>query len=399
MKRAKSDAIRDILLHPNWILFSLTGVFFFFFALNRGGVNVFFWSGGVFLLVHLAHGDYGINTIPRYHLWLLGICASLVLMSLIFSYAHTDTHRVFRIGKMLVIVFCIHFISRTEAAQHAYSLLGVLLTVSIAWQFVVRSLFGLPYGTWSNPHYLANVSILTLPLVFYYFRTAPKPYYFLFLLLFFMDIDPLFRNASRPAFLALFVSTLFVLTFFTRGRYRWIGLLSVSACLLLLVVTNYGGFFDKLKELVANAVDEERVHIWQYSLRMLQDSSPADWLVGNGIGRSAVILPTYAIADPLYKDFNFPHNFLIQILFDNGIIGAALVFGGLAFLLYLFIKLARTVDDAPGHLFINCMMAIFLNWLIFTSLTVGFYSKYTLYPIGFIIGTLFVLAEEVPNGS
>jgi hypothetical protein len=45
------------------------------------------------------------------------------------------------------------------------------------------------------------------------------------------------------------------------------------------------------------------------------------------------------------------------------------------------------------------MMAVFLNCLIFTGLTTGFYSKYTLYPMGFIIGTLFVLAEEVHNGS
>ncbi len=36
---------------------------------------------------------------------------------------------------------------------------------------------------------------------------------------------------------------------------------------------------------------------------------------------------------------------------------------------------------------------MFLNCLIFTSLTVGFYSKYTLYPMGFIIGTVFVLVK------
>ena len=398
MYRAKLEVIRHILFHPFWIILSLAGVFFFFFVLNRGGVNVFLWSGGVFLLVHLVFGDDSIKAIPLYHRLLLGICLSLVLLSLVFSYEQTDTHRLFRIGQMLVIVFCIGFISRTETARHAYKLVGTVLTVSILWQFLAHSLFKLPYGTWSNPHYLANFAILTLPLVFYYFRTVPTAYKFLFLLLFVIDIDPVFRNASRPAFLALFVSTLFVITFFTRSRYRWIGLLTICSGLILLTITNYAGFFEKLKELIANVSSEERVYIWKYSLEMLQDNSPAAWLVGNGIGSSLERLPKYAIPDPLYQNFSFQHNFLLQVLFENGLIGTVLVFGGLTLLLYLFIKLARSAVGASLHLLINCMMAVFLNCLIFTGLTTGFYSKYTLYPMGFIIGTLFVLAEKVRNG-
>ena len=402
MDRAKLDGIRHILLHPFWIILSLVGIFFFFFVLNRGGVIVFLWSGGVFLLVHLVFGDDSIKAIPLYHRLLLGICLSLVLLSLVFSYEQTDTHRLFRIAQMLVIVFCIGFISRTETARHAYSLVGTVLTVSILWQFIARGLFKLPYGTWSNPHYLANFAILTLPLVFYYFMTVSKPYKFLFLLLFVLDIDPVFKYASRPAFLALFVTTVFVTTFFTRSRYRWFGLLAICVGLLLLGITNYAGFFDKLKELIATISNEERVHIWKYSLEMLQDNSPAAWLVGNGIGSSAEMLPKYMIPDPsyqVYQAFPFQHNFLLQILFENGMIGTVLVFGGLALLLVLFIKLSRSTVGASLHLLINCMMAVFLNCLIFTGLTTGFYSKYTLYPMGFIIGTLFVLAEEVRNGT
>jgi O-antigen ligase len=401
MDRAKLDVIRHILLHPFWIILSLVGVFFFFFVLNRGGVYVFLWTGGFFLLFHLVQGGDGVKAVPLYHRLLLGICLSLVLMSLVFSYEQTDTHRLFRIGQMLVIVFCVGLISRTETTRHAYRLVGTVLTVSIIWQFIARSQIESPYGTWSNPHYLANFAIFTLPLVFYYFMTVPKPYKVLFLLLFVIDIDPVFRYASRPAFLALFVSTVFVTTFLTRSRYRWFGLLAICVGLLLLGITNYAGFFDKLKELIATISNEERVHIWKYSLEMLQDNSPSAWLVGNGIGSSAEMLPKYMIPDPLYQvyqAFPFQHNFLLQILFENGIIGTVLVFGGLALLLVLFIKLSRSAAGVSLRLLINCMMAVFLNCLIFTGLTTGFYSKYTLYPMGFIIGTLFVLAEEVHNG-
>ncbi|MFZ0241199.1 MAG: O-antigen ligase family protein [Desulfobacterales bacterium] len=395
MQRLKLDAVRPILLHPFWVLLSLAGIFIFFFVLNRGGVNVFFWSGGVFLLVHLINGDYNLSTLLPYHWVLLGICAGLVSVSLVFSYAQTDSHRLFRIGQMLVIVFGIHFISRTKAVAHIYRLFGGILTVAILWQFLTRSLLALPYGTWSNPHYLANFAILTLPLVFYYFRTLSTPCNLFFLVLFAMDIDPVFRNASRPAFLALVASTLFVVAFLTRSRYRWIGLLAICGSLVLVGLTNYAGFFDKLKELAATLPNEERVHIWKYSIAMLRDNSPAAWLVGNGIGSSLAMLPKYALPDPLYQGFSFQHNFLLQVLFENGLIGTALVCSGLAFLLYLFIKLSRGTGAGPRRLFINCMTAVFLNCLIFTGLTVGFYSKYSLYPLGFVIGVLFVLAQEV----
>lgn len=395
----RSHTIKAVLLQPHWVIFSLVGVFFFFFALDRGGTNVFIWSSGVFLLIHTVNGGYRIGNIPLNIRVFSAVAAILVMMSLVFSYEQTGIDRIVRIGKMLIIVFSIHFIGRTETARHAYTLFGMVLTVSIIWQFLARTLFAMPYGTWSNPHYLANVAVLSLPLVFYYFRTVPTPYNIFFLLLAVVDIDPVFRNASRPAFLALVVSSLFVITFFARSRYRWIGLLAVIGSLILLSTTNYAGFFEKLKDLIVNVSNEERVTIWKYSWTMLQDNSPLAWFVGNGIGSTKDILQKYSTAYPLYKNINFPHNFFIQILFENGLIGSVLVFGGLAHLLYQFIKLSHTAVDPSVHLFVNCMMAAFLNCLIFTGLTVGFYSKYTLYPLAFIIGTLFVMLEKSQNGS
>jgi len=383
-----------MLLNPYWLVLSLSGIFFFFFALNRGGTNVFIWASAFFLLTHLVLGEFSLKSIPACYWSALVVCAALIVISLVFAYDGTHKDRIFRLVKMLVIIFALHLTSRFVAAKTALKILGAMLVLSVTWQFTARVFFGTLYGTWPNPHYLANFAILSLPLIFYYFRTIPNPYKYFFLVLIFMDIDPVFENASRPAFLALVVSTLFVIIFFTRGRYRWISLLATGASIGLLGITNYAGFFDSLKELIATLSTEERVQIWGYSLEMLQDNSPLAWFIGNGIGSTYDILQKYAIPDSIYETFSFPHNFLIQILFENGIIGSVLVFGGQAFLLYLFIRLSNTADDASERLFINCMMAVFLNCLIFTGLTVGFYSKYTLYPLGFIIGIAFVLAEN-----
>jgi O-antigen ligase len=208
-------------------------------------------------------------------------------------------------------------------------------------------------------------------------------------------IDPVFRNASRPAFLALVVSTLFIVTFFTRNRYRWFGLLAICALFVFLGTTNYAGFFDKLKELMSTISEEERVHIWSYSMEMLRDNSLPAWFFGNGIGSTYDVLQKYALPDPLYQSFSFPHNFFIQILFENGIIGSVLIFGGLSGVFYLLVVMSIKATDATMRLLIVCMMAVFLNCLMFTGLTVGFYSKYTLYPLGFIVGVALVLAEKL----
>ena len=247
----KAEKIKNILLNPYWLVVSLSGLFFFFFALDRGGTNVFIWANAFFLLNHLIWGDFSLKTIPLFYWMALAVCTVLILMSLVFSYEITHKDRIFRLVKMLVIIFAILLMSRTVATKQAFGIFGALLVLSVTWQFAARTLFGMPYGTWSNPHYLANFAILSVPLVFYYFRTAPKPYKYIFLVLIVMDIDPVFRNASRPAFLALVVSTLFVITFFTRSRFRWIGLSAVCVSFILLAVTNYAGFFDKLKELIA----------------------------------------------------------------------------------------------------------------------------------------------------
>ena len=394
----RSQFLKDLFLHPYWLVFSLSGIYFFFFALNRGGVNVFIWAGAFFVLTHLIWGDFSLKDLSLRCWVVVAVCALLILMSLIFSFEGTHEDRVFTLVKMLAIIFCMLLTSRTAASTTAFGVFGSLLTLSVIWQFTAYIIFGMPYGTWSNPHYLANFAVLSLPLVFYYFRTVPSPYNILFLLLAVVDIDPVFRNASRPAFLALMVSSLFVITFFIRSRYRWIGLLAVVGSLILLSTTNYAGFFEKLNDMIVNVSNEERVTIWKYSWTMLQDNSPLAWFVGNGIGSTKDILQKYSTAYPLYKNINFPHNFFIQILFENGLIGSVLVFGGLAHLLYLFIKLAHTAVDPSVRLFVNCMMAAFLNCLIFTGLTVGFYSKYTLYPLAFIIGTLFVMLEKSRNG-
>lgn len=383
------DKLKDKLIHQYWLIFSLSGVFFLHFTLNSGVTDFFIGACGIFLLVRMVYGDYQFKTIPRNYIVLLAVSGSIILFSLLFSYQHSDTHRIYRIVKTLIIVLSIHCLSRTPVDKRIANLFVALLAFLIILQFTARSLLGMPYGTHSNPHILANFAALVLPVLFYQLSAAAKPYKFLFIPLALLDLDLLLKTGSRPAILALSVSVLFTMIFFVHKRYRWIGLLTILMSFILLYFTGYADTIPKLKELILNLQREERVQFWADTWKMLQDDSLAAWVVGKGIGSFQYYFPSYAT--PVSIAFTFPHNHFLQILYENGLIGVILVFGGQALLLYSLIKLSKGASDSKSRLFVNCMMVIFLTWFIMSSLTVGFYSKFALYPLGFIMGIVLAL--------
>jgi len=387
--------LRDILLNRLWLIFSLSGVLFFFFLPNRGLLEWSIRLTGLLLFVHIFYGDYHVGAIPRNFLILLCLAAILLLLSALFSGAHTDTHRVYRVIKMLIIVFAIHCLCLGNLDKRVFFLIGALLAILVILQFVARTFLHMPYGTYSNPHYLANLASLTLPLFFYYYFVTPRPCNFLIVPLAFMDLDLLLRTSSRPAILALSVGTVFAIFFLIRSRRKWIALAALIGGCILLYVTNYANVIEGIEGLIINLPTEERVQFWTDTWKMLEHNSIGAWLIGNGIGSFPESFHVYSI--PQYNFFSFPHNHLLQILFTSGIIGLLLIVAGQVFLLFLLMKLSSRTVDPKRRIFINCMTVIYVTWLIFSSLVFGFYSRFTLYPFGFIIGITFFLGEKLPE--
>jgi hypothetical protein len=56
MINLKLSTVKEILTSGYWLIACLTGAFFCFFALNRGGVVVFIDIGFCFVLVNLITG-------------------------------------------------------------------------------------------------------------------------------------------------------------------------------------------------------------------------------------------------------------------------------------------------------------------------------------------------------
>ena len=64
MDRSLLETFKVIFTSEYWLLGSLMGAFFSFFALNRGGVVVFIEIGACFVVINLLLGEYRPREIP-----------------------------------------------------------------------------------------------------------------------------------------------------------------------------------------------------------------------------------------------------------------------------------------------------------------------------------------------
>jgi len=388
----KIETVKEILTSGYWLIASLIGAFFSFFALNRGGVVVFIEVGACFVLLNLLAGEYKLKQISSSYWIALAICFYLVVSSFFFSAHEVRSKTIIYLVRMFFIVFTIHCLSLKKIDSHVYELLPILWCFSIGWQFVAVKFYNLPFGTYTNPHYLSNFVISTLPLIVFSFWTADGWYKWIFVLFALLDIELLLKTGSRPAILGLAFSSLFILVFFIKSRIRWIGLLVIVLSFGFLYITNYGGVVNHLEELIVNLKTEERVYFWETALQILKKNNIIDWIFGNGIGGYRAIYADYSV--PKFKDYFFPHLHPLGILYDNGIIGLFSVFGGLSAVFVLTIKALKGPPGKSISILLKCMLVIFLCWMIHSSLTIPFYSKYAQYPLGFILGTMLVLLDQ-----
>ncbi len=394
MVRINLEKIKTIFTSEYWLIASLCGAFFSFFALNRGGVVVFIDACIVFLFINFISGKYRLKDIPASYWVTAAICGYLLGASVLF-YPKTSHYRwMAYMVRMLGVVFAIHCLSLKKMNTWVTVLIFFILSVSVCWQAGAFYIHNMPFGTFSNPHYLSSFSMLTIPAIAYCFMATKGWYKFLFLPVALLDIDLLLKIGSRPAILGIAVGTIFVFIFLTGGWRRWGSLLLLCVILISLYITDYGNVYSRFEELIVNFLQEERFSLWRSAWNMLKDNSLMAWIVGNGIGAGRSVLPQYSTG--VLKTFIFSHNYLLEICYENGIIGVILVFGGIVWFLIYAVKAAKQTDNKNIGLLIKCMIVIFISWLIHTGLTFPFYSKYSQYSLAFILGTILpVLAHPV----
>jgi O-antigen ligase len=396
LSRSKLETLKTILTSEYWLIASLCGAFFSFFALNRGGVVLFIDACAVFLFINIITGSYPLKSIPKSHLITIAICAYLLGTSILFNFKASHYRWMAFMVRMLCVVFAIHCLSRKGIKDWVASLFFIILSSAVCWQAFSYHILQMPWGTFSNPHLLSSFSMAALPAIIYALIVTRGWYRFCYLPVALLDIDLLLRIKSRPAVLGVAVGAVFVFIFMVKGWRKWGSLLLVGCTLVVLYVTDYGNVYSRFEELIVNFSQEERLPLWTSAWNMLKDNTLTAWIFGNGIGGGRSVIPEY-IPDPRLKTLIFSHNYLLEICYENGIVGVILVFGGVASLLFLAIKTAKQKNNKNIRILISCMVVAFISWLIHAGLTLPFYSKYSQYSLAFILGTLLASLEQPSN--
>lgn len=388
MYQIKPATLKTILTSKYWLIISLSGAFLSFFALNRGGVVVFIDACFVFLIINIFSGTYKIRAIPIAYLIASGVCIYLLVNSLLFYPKASHYRWIIYMARMLVIVFAIHYVSIKKLEGWVILLSMLMLSATVIWQFVAIHFYNKVWGTFSNPHYLASVMVLVLPIFIFYFLTARGYRRFLFIPVALLDIHLLLKLVieSRPSFLGLVIGTLFVLFFLTSGKTRWGSLLLTGAALSGLLITNYASVYSRFKDLLVNFSKDERILIWRDTWNLLLDNTFAEWIIGNGIGVFRTVYPEYHAR--AYDNLIFPHFFPLEILYDSGLIALILVVASVTALMITAMKTGIQSTAKNHRKFIKCMIVIFLTWLIHCGLSLPLFSKYSQYSLAFVLGAL-----------
>jgi hypothetical protein len=395
--RFEFEAIKSLLTSKYWLILSLSGAFFAFFALNRGGIVVFIKISCVFLIFNALFGEYKLKEIPIYYWIIFGICSYLLLASILLYPQGSRSRWMGNLLLLLGIVFAVHCLSQKKMGDWVPEFFSAVLALSVCCQFAAIYIFHMPDGTFSNIHYLASLAVLTLPIIYYFFWITTGWRKFLFALITVMDVDLLLHTGSRPAFLGIIVGTFLVFIFFVKGRYKWFGIISICLILFALYVTDYADFASRIQHQIVNITDEERIQLWTKSWNKLKENSLMTWIFGHGIGWFPIQYSNGSISE---ITFVFPHSYFLEIVYLNGLIGVILIFGGLAVLFASIVNEARRNQNRKIRLLLKCLIIVFLSWFIHCGLTFPFYSKYSLYPLSFILGvSLIFLKRNCPNGK
>jgi O-antigen ligase len=384
--------IKAILTSQYWLIFTLSGAFFAFFALNRSGIVVFIKLSLFFLILNVLFGEYKLKSIPIFYWITSAICAYLLLSSILIYPKESHFGWMSNLVRMLVVVFAIHCLSQKKIASWVPEFFSAILSLSVCFQFAARYFFHMPHGTFTNIHYLATFSVLALPIIYYFFWVTTGWPKFLFALIAIMDADLLLQTGSRPAFLGIIVGTFFVFVFLVKGRYKWFSIAFICVILISLYQTDYANFASRIQDLIVNLPEEERIQLWTNAWNKIKENSLLTWIFGHGINWS----PTNYTKGPNFNiTFVSSHSFFFEIIFLNGLIGFVLIFGGVALLFKSIINMARQNQNRKNRLLLTCLIIVFLTWFIHCGLTFPFYTKYSQYPLAFIFGSMLAFIDKI----
>jgi len=261
------------------------------------------------------------------------------------------------------------------------------IVVYMAVQFTCVYGMNLPYGTTKNPHYLAQGCMLFALVCGYLFVFASVRMKIFLALLVLLLLGMLLMTSSRPAWIAFFLGNVIVFWQLSKERKLLFGVALITAVIALAAV-NLENFTQRMLELLRNFTTEERVFIWHDAWQMQMSSSGIEWLFGHGLDGFDQSFPAYSTYHHTGIDFNSPHNFFLELIYLNGIVGLVFI---LAFFAQLYLRLWQFCRSDRQALLAMLMTALLTSNLFLVSITVPFYSGYNMIIIALVTGVMLYL--------
>jgi hypothetical protein len=251
-------------------------------------------------------------------------------------------------------------------------------------------------GLFSNVHYLALFSVVTLPVAFYFVATAKAPRRWLFALALLGDFWLLLKSQSRPGYLSLLAGAVATVPFLA-PRPRRFALAAIVLLPMCIYLTGWFGFAGRVDDLAAHFLKDERFVIWRESWGMQTRSSSLEWWLGHGFGSF------YLDYQPVSSfhgtdEFSFPHNYFLEVLYSHGILGVAVVASAfVVFFRKLVVAVAACRDPSRHALGMLLVSVAAADW-VQGFLTLPLFSRHNLYPFSLILGaSLHYLRESSPH--
>ncbi len=379
---------------------------FIAFTLNPGSLGDLMRICGAIFLFNVLIGNYRLGDVTKGHLVVLGIFLIMLLINGFMpdEMIHRRSFRYFlTVPGMILAVHCLS--KRANPDSRTLLIYCSIAVVALIIQFIayhtVESVVnpgGLEsYGLYSNMHHFGSFASLILPVLFY-FSTQIKGWLRLLcvagvIVAFYL----LWESGSRISWFAFFSSILIAILLFLRNRKLSMGLAGFfTISFIAALVSGFAAIKNRIMDILSNWRTEERVTVWSDTLKMLGDNSVKDWLLGHGIGSFRYYFPDYNTFKVYGKvvNWNFPHNVIFQIIFENGVIGLVTILGGMVLLMIgLWREYHQLEHKSDRYLLVTLFILFSINF-IHCTFTLSFYHKYFLYPLSIICGIALVLLEK-----
>jgi len=260
----------------------------------------------------------------------------------------------------------------------SFSIFFISFQFALDSELLPKAVASWRYGTFNNPHHLALFTLFSFFIVIGFLLRSYGIKKLILGALLFLSGWLLLDTSSRTAWVGVLAGVIFLYPYLTNKARFILSFITIGICFLLYKFSN--SFQERIYDLVENVTHEERVEIWSNSWQMLRKNSVGEWLLGHGFDTFA---PSYQLFIPSGSlAYLHPHNYFIELLYVNGVIGLAV---GMWLYVYLFRKTLNVIKNQTdaklaqiGRLMLISSASIYVHLF----LTLPYFSTYNFYFLG-----------------